>query len=168
MLEQNPDARFILNVRSKGEWILSRLGWRRGYEDFRLSRELLHKLAPYRECACDRMVPMVEQDSALLGITQERVPDFWLAEWNEHVARVKREIPEDRLLVYDIRSDPRLLCEFAGLPPECARHYGHWNRSDFRGPITRAVMNRIPKSIRRLVPAGLRLRLYHSKLARRL
>ncbi len=97
MLEQHPDARFILNVRPKGEWLRSRLGWRRAWEDFRQPRELLDKLAPYRECACDRMVPMVEQDSALLGITQERVPDFWLAEWDEHVARVKREIPEDRL-----------------------------------------------------------------------
>ena len=57
----------------------------------------------------------------------ERVADVWREDWEEHHRAVVAELPAERLLVFDIETDPpELLCDFVGLPrvPRPALHGG--------------------------------------------
>ena len=93
-----------------------------------------------------------------------RVAACWRAEWEAHHARVLAELPPDRLLVFDIESDPpERLCDFAGLPRACARHWRIENPSLNRAgraldaclpaPLKRAVPNRIKWTVKRVLGA---------------
>ena len=94
------------------------------------------------------------------------VAEIWRREWEEHHARVRATIPPEQLLVFDIESDsPLLLCEFAGLPPACARHYGPQNHS--LGPLGWLVARCTPLAVKRLLPPGVRLPLKRLLRARR-
>ena len=74
--------------------------------------------------------------------------------------------PREQLLVFDIESDsPLRLCEFAGLPPTCARYYGPANHS--LGPLGRLVARAAPLAVKRIVPPSVRLPLKRLLRARR-
>ena len=130
-----PQARFILNTRPLEHWIRS-LKVHHGIRPARTMR------AHYERC---------------YGTSDpDRIEAHWRAEWEEHHARVRQEIPARQLLVFDIESDPPdRLCAFAGLPPSCARFYRQQNPTLSR--TARRVANRIPLSVKRMVPEAVRL-----------
>ena len=59
-------------------------------------------------------------------------------------------------LVFDIESDsPVRLCEFAGLPPTCARYYSPQDHS--LGRLGRLLARCTPLAVKRIVPPLKRL-----------
>ena len=94
------------------------------------------------------------------------VTDIWRWEWQKHHARVRATIPPGQLLVFDIESDsPVRLCEFARLPPTCARYYSPQDHS--LGPLGRLVARCTPMAVNRIVPPSIRLPLKRLLRARR-
>ena len=128
-------ARFILNTRPVEHWIRS-LWTHHERRDAAVVRE--HYLWRY-------------------GTTDAAaVTKIWRWEWEKHHARVRAEIPPEQLLVFDIESDsPVRLCEFAGLPPTCARYYSPQNHS--LGRLGRLVARCAPLAVKRIVPQSVRL-----------
>ena len=138
-------ARFILNTRPRERWIRSL--W---------AHHARHGGAPAREHYQWRYG--TADAAAVAGI--------WRAEWEAHHARVQAEIPPEQLLVFDIESDPPVrLCEFAGLPPACARHYAPQNHS--LGRLGRLLARCTPLAARHAVPQRVRLPLKRLLRARR-
>ncbi len=173
MLEQHPDARFILNVRDREKWIGSRARWATYPTEITYSEEHVRALNAMRDCPepneCRAIVGLAERDRRLLGLgSVEEVLEYWRDEWDSHIQRVSREIPPGQLLVFDIeRDDPAALCEFLGLPKSCVKHWGQHNRSGGYGPITGKIIGCIPQGIRRVVPPRIRLAIRSSRFARR-
>ena len=173
MLEQHPDARFILNMRDREKWIKSRAGWATYPAEMTYSEEHVRRLNAMRDCPepneCGAIVDLVERDRRLLGLSGvDEVIESWRAEWDSHIERVLREIPSSQLLVFDIeKGDPANLCEFLSLPKSCAKHWGHHNRSSAWGPITGKIITRIPRRVRRMAPPKVRSAIRDSKFAHR-
>ena len=93
----------------------------------------------------------------------ERIAARWRDFREAHHAVVRAELPRDRLLEFDIQSDPpQRLCSFVGVSPDCARHWRHENRSPGavyralaplgRHPLARAV----PRPLKRSIASALR------------
>ena len=84
-----------------------------------------------------------------------RVAAGWRALWEEHHRRVKAELAPERLLVFDIESDPpERLCDFAGLPRACARHWRLENPT--MGPFGNTLARLAPRGLKRAIPERLR------------
>ena len=160
LLEQEPDARFVLNVRPVEKWIKSRLamgddlpvrkdGFPVSVNETRCPASVsdcLFKYAPVERCR--RYYGLADLDD---------VVDLWRNQWDQHVAAVERLAPAGRLLVFDIeRGDPVLLCDFLGLPRSMAKHYGHANPTT--PPAVRAVTGWIPVPVKRLMPRAVKNR----------
>ncbi len=160
ILEQVPEARFILNVRDVDRWVESRLNmaavgglrWGRPSRGFgpdwdRPPRGPMERLEPFAE--------RYRRHYGLAG--PDEVVAHWRADWRRHVEAVRAGVPADRLLVFDIERDsPAALCRFAGLDASAARHYRHENPG--LGPLGRAVVRALPREVLRLVPRAARAR----------
>ena len=136
LLEHYGDrARFILNTRPLEHWIRS-LRVHHGNRGARMIQA--HYWWRY-------------------GTTDQNVvEEQWRTEWKEHHARVRQDIRPEQLLVFDIESDPPVkLCEFAGLPPSCARFYRKQNPTLSR--TGRLIANCIPVAVKRALPEAGRL-----------
>ena len=84
-----------------------------------------------------------------------RVAECWRAEWETHHLRVRREIPGEILLEFDIESDPpELLCDFIGLPRACARHWRRQNPTMNR--LGRLAAAYAPLAVKRRIPDGVK------------
>lgn len=80
ILEQVPDAWFILNLRDRERWIKSRLD----HNDGGYAAALLR----------------------LAGLpTLEALADQWRQDWDDHIKKVQAAIPAERLLVHNIETD---------------------------------------------------------------
>lgn len=158
LAKQEPDARFVLNVRPVEKWIKSRLAMGENLPVFKdgfpmsanetrcpaLILGCLVKYAPVERCR--RYYGLADLDDAV---------NLWRTKWNQHVAAVERLVPASRLLVFDIeRDDPALLCDFLGLPRPMAKHYGHANPTS--PPVVRAVTGWIPAPVKRLMPRSVK------------
>lgn len=158
LLEQVPDARFILNVRDVDRWVESRLAmgawteWRgerpaRGFgppwDD--APRGLVRRIPPFRERyrLCHGLADI------------DAVTAHWRADWTRHVAAVQASIPADRLLVFDVERDsPEALCRFAGLDPGAA---GRWTRENpSLGSLGHALASWTPRPVVRRIPEALK------------
>lgn len=107
IMRDYPESRFILNTRDPERWIRSRLRhFRKDWPEYQ---------AYYRH---------------LYGTSdRDEIVARWRAEREEHHSNVIRDVPADRLLVFDIeKDDPIRLCRFAGLPESCASNYRRDNR----------------------------------------
>ena len=91
-----------------------------------------------------------------------RVAECWRAEWTAHHRHVRATLPPERLLVFDIESDPpELLCDFVGVPRSCARFWTQENLSLNRlgealaaclpAPLKSAVPDRIKYPVKKLL-----------------
>ena len=138
-------ARFILNTRPREHWIRSVMA----HNERRLGRRTAQAHYEWR-----------------YGETQpDQVADCLRAEWEEHHARVQREIPAERLLVFDVERDsPLKLCAFAGLPPSCGRFYTLENPSLNRFGLLAARC--LPRAMKRALPNEIRLALKRMLRAR--
>ncbi len=116
ILKQVEGAMFILNTRDRDRWIRSRL-----------AQVVAASGTPYAECF-----------KAHYGVDEvEAVVECWKRDWDAHHAAVKALVPPERLLVFDIETDPsEKLCAFAGLQASAARHYT-------QGNFTKNVVGRV-------------------------
>ena len=133
------DARFILNTRDREGWIRSMAAFALRQDPHRVVKEQYYQWK--------------------YGTTDlDAISDVWREEWDAHHRNVMSDIPAKRLLVFDIgRDDPALLCRFAGLPAECARHYGRENAS--LGRYGTVVSRYVPMAVKRAVPGRVKHRL---------
>ena len=102
--EAYPDAKFVISNRSAESW----------YESF---SETIHKLLQGADQAPPPTQPLLAMGKAVIGkagfygpTTREEL----IAAYNTHVAAVRAEIGEDRLLVFDYRDGWEPLCGFLG------------------------------------------------------
>ena len=129
-----PEGRFILNTRDREGWIRSMLAHGAAAGAARLEHY------EWRYGTAD----------------PERVADIWRADWEEHHRAVVAELPAERLLVFDIETDPpELLCDFVGLPRSLARGYTAENPT--LNSWGAALVRRAPGPVKRAVPAAVKL-----------
>ena len=161
ILEQVPQARFILNVRDVDRWIVSRLNmaplggfrWGRPSRGFgppwdRPQRGLLERVEPFAE-RYRRHYELADLEEAIA---------HWRADWHRHIEAVRAGVPAGRLLVFDIESDsPESLCRFVGLEASAARHYRDENPG--LGRVGQALVRATPRELLHLVPPGARDRI---------
>ena len=137
-------GQFILNTRPVEHWVRSIMA----HEEARLRRRRLQNY------------------ELRFGTTDlAKVADCWRAEWEAHHRRVREVIPPERLLVFDIESDPpERLCDFIGVPRSAACRYRLENPSmnafgRFLGAcVPLAVKQRIPERLKLPVKRWLRAR----------
>ena len=158
ILEQVPQARFILNVRDVDRWIVSRLNmaalggfrWGRPSRGFgppwdRPPRGLLERVEPFAE-RYRRHYRLADLDEVIA---------HWRADWRRHIEAVRAGVPAGRLLVFDIESDsPEALCQFVGIEACAARHYRHENPG--LGRVGQALVRATPRQVLHVVPFGAR------------
>ena len=126
-----PEARFILNTRPAEHWIRSTMAHRAR----RMGRAGARRHYKLRFGTADP------------GEVAARLR----AERKAHHRNVRDAIPPERLLVFDIESDPpERLCDFAGLPRSCARHWRLENPS--MNAAGRLIGRLLPLSVKRAVP----------------
>ncbi len=135
LMEAYEDSKFILNTRDRENWIRS---------------NVIHAR---RHCPNVKYAEFYRKEYGAddwEGISRE-----WRRRWDEHHEKARAEIPADRLLVFDIeRDDPRLLSEFAGLPPDGARHYKRENPS--LNGLGMAIARYTPLVVKRAVPKSVK------------
>ncbi|MYE00011.1 MAG: chromosome partition protein MukE [Alphaproteobacteria bacterium] len=168
LLEQVPEARFILNLRDVDRWVASRLAmgpwteWRRE----RPARGFGPPWDAPHPWPVARVPPFRERYRRCHGLAGlDEVVAHWRADWARHVAAVRASVPADRLLAFDIeREPPEALCRFVGLDASAARHWGHENPGPGRlgralaGWAPRTLTRRVPDSVRRAARHALRRR----------
>lgn len=147
--QQEPDAKFILNLRDVDDWLKSRAYWYRQ----RVEQKSSYRCSECRPIECRlEMVAAARLHFGLAGVDQ--VFDHWRAEWHAHAEAVQAYLPPERLLVFDIDTDdPAAICAFAGLPEDMARHWGQHNRSMPTYKWTVRLMNIIPPGFKKRTPA---------------
>ena len=171
ILRQVPDALFILNVRDVDRWIASRMGLEMDRNP-QVEREVMIlnpsvELPEFSRARRYRRASYAEFYREAYGLADlDAVADCWRADWDVHIGTVKRVIPAERLLVFDIEKDsPVSLCRFVGLDERTARHYGRRNGS--LGTLGRflafwtpaVVLSATPKPVKRAARRILRKRL---------
>jgi hypothetical protein len=111
LMEVYPDAKVLLSVRDPGKW----------YESvtntiFRVSTGI----PKWVKLAVPALGAMGEMSNALIwegtfgGKFLDR--DHAIAVFNRHIEEVKRTVPPERLLVYDVKQGWEPLCQFLGVP----------------------------------------------------
>jgi hypothetical protein len=135
ILEQVPDAWFILNLRDRERWVKSRLDHNGGRYDAALLR--------------------------LLGVsTLEALADQWRQDWDDHIEKVQAAIPAERLLVHNIETDdPTDIDRFLnrGLVKPLSTVPQNFTRSRLSKTLSRLV----PSAIKRSLPKELNRSLHY-------
>ena len=144
IMDQVPDAKFILNVRDPDRWIISRLNHPQR------APPLAQKFVYRRKT----VLPSIyyEKYKACHGLSDVYdVATHMRAEWDSHIAAVQDTIQANDLLVFNIEKDsPLALCRFVGLGDSAARHYRQANRTD--ALAVRYLKERLPDPILKLAP----------------
>lgn len=120
--EAYPEVYFILNVRKREDWILSRLNF-----------------GTY-----------LDRYAAYLGTDRDGVLAHWESDWDAHIAAVKGHIPDERLLVWDIDA-PDFDAISAFLDFDSQASFRKRNKS-VKGPLARFAHRTIPECFLRPVP----------------
>jgi hypothetical protein len=105
LLEANPDAKVILTVRDGEAW-------------YRSVRETLWTIARAYPWWFPPSIGRMQDAVIWKGRFQGRFEDapFAMRQFREHQAAVQRDVPADRLLVYDVAAGWAPLCAFLGVP----------------------------------------------------
>ncbi len=135
LMEAYEDSKFILNTRDRENWIRS---------------NVIHAR---RHCSNTENAEFYRNE---FGTTEwDGISDIWRQRWDEHHEKVIEDIPADRLLVFDIENDdPKMLCDFAGLPADGARHYRQENPS--LNGVGMAIANCTPLAVKRALPRSVK------------
>ena len=129
LMETYADSRFILNTRDRERWLRSMLPRADGRRSWKTD---------YHEARYGTSDPVA-------------LAEIWSRDWDDYHREVMAGIPAERLLVFDIESDPpERLCEFVGLPETAARHWTLENPT--LNPVAAAVAGKIPVPVKRVVP----------------
>ncbi len=135
ILEQVPDAWFILNVRDRERWIGSRLD----HIDGSYAQVLLK----------------------LSGLPSlESLADRWRHDWEHHIAAVQATIPTDRLLVLNIETDD--LAEIDRfLDRRLVKPLSPVPHNFTRSRISRILSSIVPQTIKRALPKEVKQAFHH-------
>jgi hypothetical protein len=135
LLQQYPDAKVILTVRDPERWYDS-------------ARQTIYFVRDAFPAWAARVLPRMRifrrmADSVIWeGMFQGRIEDrdFAIDAFNRHNEQVLRDVPADRLLVYEVRKGWEPLCAFLGMPVPEGKPFPHVNdAAEFRARIERGA-----------------------------
>lgn len=96
MVQQEPDAKFILNVRDVDRWLHSRSYWyKNGLFPFPAAHRPTSTACSPPHCEMEYVDAYMKHHSFQ---TQAEVRDYWRALWSNHVEAVQNYLPPERLL----------------------------------------------------------------------
>jgi hypothetical protein len=105
LMDEYPDAKILLNVRDPEQW----------YDSM---AETIWAIQPAFPFWFPPMVRMMHEEiiweGSLKGVFRDR--SGMVARYREYIEEVKRTVPSDRLLVYDVKQGWEPLCSFLGVP----------------------------------------------------
>lgn len=132
-MERYPDAKVILTVRDPDRW----------YES---ARQTIYHVRDTFPAWVGRLNPRIRRFMSMLdqliwvGMFEGKFEDktFATGVFNRHNEAVKRAVPPDRLLVYEIKEGWGPLCAFLGVPAPEGKPFPHLNdTAEFRGHTER-------------------------------
>ena len=132
-MKRYPDAKVILTVRDFDDWYKSvdstvfRAGPQTPFEKIKMLGKLLFSPRARKVVRCIKWFKKVFFAERLQGKFGDK--DFTRKFWDAHLADVKKHVPKDRLLVYDVREGWGPLCAFLGVP-EPAEPLPHLNKKE--------------------------------------
>ena len=136
LAEKYPEAKVILTVRDPERW----------YDSMRQTIHLLGTTIPTwtvlllspRQRVFQRMLDRL-RDRLFRGRFEDRA--FAIDVFNRHNEQVRRDLPADRLLVYEISQGWGPLCAFLGVPVPEGKPFPHLNAAAaFRARINRYAL----------------------------
>jgi hypothetical protein len=135
-MRRYPDAKVILTKREPNGWYDSAsqtIFWVRN--EFRgWTRLLMPRMRQFRQ-----MLDRVIWEGTFHGQFPDR--QYAIEVFNRHNDQVGNHVPQDRLLVYDVREGWRPLCGFLGVPVPEGKPFPHLNDSAaFRARIVRIAL----------------------------
>ena len=119
-MERYPDAKVILTIRDFESWYKSvsstvfTAGPQTPAEKIKMLGKLLVSSRARNVVKCIKFFKSYFFEEALQGKFADK--EYVRAFWEGHIASVKEHVPEDKLLVYDVRDGWGPLCEFLGKP----------------------------------------------------
>jgi hypothetical protein len=129
-----PDAKVILTVRDPDRWYES--AWQTIYQ-VRLAFPRWFRTVNPRVRRLIRMLDRLIWDGMFQGRFEDKAHAIEV--FNRHNEDVKRVVPPDRLLVYEVREGWGPLCSFLGVPVPEGKPFPHVNDAEeFRLRIRRA------------------------------
>lgn len=135
LMDRYPDAKVILTVRDADKWYDS-------------ARETIyyvrHAFPPWASWFLPRMRRFTHMldDVVWIGTFQGRFADKQqaIAAFNRHIDEVRRTVPADRLLVYEVSQGWEPLCAFLGVPAPKDKPFPRLNdTAEFRSRIRKAA-----------------------------
>jgi hypothetical protein len=119
-LNRYPETKIILTVRDPEKWYKSTYDTIYSYNRLTLKRILfLHLLIPFKPELKQLYAVWRFQDQMLWGKTfKGRFHDkkFAIDIFNKHIEEVKKNVPSERLLIYNIKEGWKPLCDFLQVP----------------------------------------------------
>lgn len=147
LLEYYPDAKVVLTTRDPGKWYDSALSTI--YSDrFRASPRtklsvFFHKLRKVKYHGSEKInlrLFLLDYHLVQQGIFNGRFYDreYAIQAFENHNEKVKRLVPPEKLLVYQVKEGWDPLCKFLDVPVPVVKSFPHVNaREQFMGPPTR-------------------------------
>ncbi|MGB0385101.1 MAG: sulfotransferase family protein [Ardenticatenaceae bacterium] len=122
LIAQYPDAKVVLNVRDPERWYDS-------------THSTIYQLRQGWFGSLNRLLPRLDQMAKMInhliweGTFHGRFEDkaYALHIFNEHIAEVKRIVPPERLLVYEVKQGWEPLCRFLDVPVPQNKPFPHLN-----------------------------------------
>jgi hypothetical protein len=138
LLQTYPDARVLLSVRDPASWYESVdstiYQMRRMTTHFSPASVLFRVMglfAPDRR-RVGRMINALVWQGTFNGNFEDK--DYAIAIFNQHIENVKKRVPPDKLLVYNVKQGWEPLCTFLGIQVPPDKPFPHLNeRSSFMG-----------------------------------
>lgn len=145
LMEHYPDAKVLLSVRDPERWYASthatlyqlREGWFGSFSRFIPRLGEIPKL----------VYPLV-WDGTFHGRFEDK--PYAIDIFNQHIAEVKRLVPPERLLVYEVKQGWEPLCEFLNVPVPKGKPFPHLND---KAQIQQFI--RFRRLMKRWLPVGL-------------
>jgi hypothetical protein len=132
-MKRYPDAKVILTVRDFDSWYKSvdstvfRAGPQTPGEKLKMLSKLLFKARARKVVKVIKWFKKVFFAERLQGNFGDK--EFAKKFWEDHLADVKASVPEDKLLVYDVREGWGPLCKFLGVE-EPSEPLPHLNKKE--------------------------------------
>jgi hypothetical protein len=122
LMTEYPDARVLLNIRDPEEWYSS-------------MKATIYAVQPAFPWWFPRIVRIMHDEiiwnGNLKGVFEDR--EKAIRAYKEWIEEVKRNVPADRLLIYNVKEGWEPLCDFLGVPVPEGKAFPHINeRKSFK------------------------------------
>jgi hypothetical protein len=137
-MQAYPDAKVLLTVRDPEQWYASvsstiyainrRMSGSRGASPLSGVMKMFFR----RQLPAARMINALIWQGTFGGTFEEK--EHAIAVFNQHIEQVKKRVPPDRLLVYNVKEGWEPLCAFLGVDVPADTPFPHLNdRASFAG-----------------------------------